>query len=59
MQATDIIVDQVFRDPAVRDIECWRVAYGGKIEPATFNGKGAALAYLAMLQAGRRRPEAK
>lgn len=59
MQQTEIPADQVFRDPVEHDTECWRVAYAGRIEPATFNSKGAALAYLDMLRSGRRRPEAK
>ncbi len=51
--------DQVFRDPAEREVECWRVMFAGRIEPAMFNGEGPALAYLHMLQRGARRPEAR
>jgi hypothetical protein len=34
-----------------------RVMYAGKITAPRFNSNGAALAYLAMLQEGRRKPE--
>lgn len=57
MDETQVLPDQVFRDPAERVAECWRVTFAGRIEPAMFNSKGAALAYLDMLRSGRRRPE--
>ncbi len=49
----------VFRDPAEREAECWRVWFAGRLEPAMFNSRGAALAYLDMLRRGDRKPEAR
>ncbi len=57
MDKTRVLPDQVFRDPAERAAECWRATFAGRIEPATFNSKGAALAYLDILRSGRRKPE--
>lgn len=46
---------QVFRDPEDRD--AWRVIYDGKLTTPLFNSRGAAYAYLTMLQRGDRKPE--
>jgi hypothetical protein len=48
---------QVFRDPAEKEREAWRVIYAGKLTTPRFNSRGAAHAYLALLQRGERRPE--
>ena len=41
---------QVFRDPAERDVEAWRVFYDDKLLPTTWNSRGAAYAGLATEQ---------
>ena len=46
--------DQVFRDPAVRDMDSFRVFWKGRLLPVDFNSKGAAAAYLDGLRAGRK-----
>jgi len=48
---------QVFRDPAEKQAEVWRVIYEGKLTTPRFNSRGAAHAYLAILQRGQRKPE--
>jgi hypothetical protein len=45
----------VLRDPA--DREAWRVIYNGELTAPRFNSRGAAYAYLSMLQRGQRKPE--
>lgn len=54
----EAMTDQVFRDPSEKHADCWRVAFADRIEPARFNSRGAALAYLDALVRGVRRPEA-
>lgn len=55
--------NQVFRDPAVRGInghppeDSFRVAFNDKLCSPNFNSKGAAAAYLQMLELGQRKPE--
>ena len=51
------IEDQVFRDPAVKEFDSFRVTFGNRITSPSFNSKGAAAAYLDMLREGRRKPE--
>jgi hypothetical protein len=51
------VLDQVFRDPAEKDAQAWRVIYAGRLTTPTFNSRGAAIAYLSALQKGTRRPE--
>ena len=43
----------VLPDPARPDNE-WRVQYDGRIQRPMFNSRGAALAFLAGLEAGRK-----
>lgn len=40
-----------------RDQESWRVMFDGVIQRPDFNSRGAALAFLAGLQSGARKPE--
>ncbi len=53
------LADRVIRDPAEREVESRRVIFAGKLEPAQFNSRGAALAYLDMLRRADRKPEAR
>jgi hypothetical protein len=49
--------NQVIRDPAVKDFDSYRVIFDDRLTSPHFNSKGAAAAYLDMLEAGRRAPE--
>lgn len=49
--------NQVIRDPAVKHMDSFRVFFAGRLTSPEFNSKGAAAAYLEMLEAGRRKPE--
>lgn len=49
--------NQVFRDPAEKLLESWRVLFNEKICSPTFNSKGAASAYLSLLNSDKRKPE--
>lgn len=49
--------NQVFRDPAVKTEESWRVLFNGRITSPTFANKGAADGYMDLLKAGSRKPE--
>jgi hypothetical protein len=51
--------NQVFRDPAVKDCDCFRVVFADRIGPVEFNSRGAAQIYLAALVEGRRKPAAR
>lgn len=47
----------VFLDPSCKESSAWQVLFAGNIEPPQFNSKGAAQAYLDMLERGQRLPE--
>lgn len=49
----------VFRNPADKDSASWIVSFEGNIASPTFNSKGAAQAYLDMLERGQRQPESE
>jgi len=49
--------DQVTRDPAVKNMDSFRVIFNDRLCSPDFNSKGAAMAYLDMLREGRRKPE--
>lgn len=44
--------NRLFRDPAVKDADAWRVLYNGRVVPGEFNSKGAARAHLDLLERG-------
>lgn len=50
-------ISEVFRDPAVKGQDNFRVMFEGQLCSPDFNSKGAAAAYLEMLQRGDRKPE--
>lgn len=52
--STYVVEDQVFRDPANRSEEAWRVCWNGLVLPPSFGSKGAAQAHLDGLRAGRK-----
>lgn len=49
--------DLVFRDPAEKQVDAWRVRFGGDVLAPSFQSRGAAEVYLAALRAGTRRAE--
>lgn len=49
--------NQVLRDPAEKQEECWRVVFNNRFTSPSFQSKGAAQVYLSLLEAGRRKPE--
>lgn len=44
------------RIPGTQDPD-WRVAVDNRVTSPSFNSKGAAMAYAAIIQSGRRKPE--
>ncbi len=51
------MTNYVMQDPAVRDRDAFRVIFDNRLCSPTFNSRGAAAAYLAVLEDGRREPE--
>lgn len=49
--------NEVIRDPSVKAFDSFRVIYNDRMCSPEFNSKGAASAYLEMLEGGRRKPE--
>lgn len=50
-------MNEVFRDPAVKDQDSYRVWFNDWLCSPNFNSIGAAKAYLEMLEKGWRKPE--
>jgi hypothetical protein len=48
---------EVFRDPANKQQEEWRVRFENRITSPSFNSREAAAVYLSILTRGLRRPE--
>jgi hypothetical protein len=48
------VTSQIFRDPAVKDFDSFRVIFDNRLCSPNFNSKGAALAYLEQLEKGRK-----
>jgi len=51
------LINQVIRDPRIKDQDAFIVVFGGQLCQPTFNNKGAANIYLHMLERGSRTPE--
>lgn len=49
--------NEVVRDPAVKNCDSFIVIFNDRICSPNFNSKGAASAYLQMLERGQRKPE--
>jgi len=47
----------VFRDPAVKEYDSFRVMFNDRLCSPSFNSIGAAISYLAMLETNQRKPE--
>ncbi len=47
---TSLAPNQVFRDPANKTEEAWRVLFNGAVLPPSWNSKGAAQTHLNLLE---------